>query len=256
MLNRLIGLFLCLPVMVISQTAPAPSGLWSYSLGAQRYAEPSMQLVGPEIGLHWRSRPLLGLGQAQLEVDALVGLQKYSSDGTGSKKNAPNSESRWRVLWPSTQWPNISYGLGFYTHSNYLNVEGLTTTGHGGYERQSTQFWLPFRFTDSGENWSALGPVKSVRIDAGVLLLGKHVSKLSQVNAKTYIDLNNTQHTGIYLQSQLDYSTASGIYSPYIRWTWIDDSDKVKGLLSGQQGLFYEPINRRLQIGVEWKYWR
>ena len=135
-------------------------------------------------------------------------------------------------------------------------MEGLTTTGHGGYERQSTQFWLPFRFTDSGENWSALGPVKSVRIDAGVLLLGKHVSKLSQVNAKTYIDLNNTQHTGIYLQSQLDYSTASGIYSPYLRWTWIDDSDKVNGLLSGKQGLFSEPINRRLQIGVEWKYWR
>jgi len=185
-----------------------------------------------------------------------VGLQKYSSDGTGTKKNVPNIESRWRVLWPSTRWPTISYGLGFYTHSNYLNVEGLTTTGHGGYERQSTQFWLPFRFTESGENWSALGPVKSVRIDAGVLLLGKHVSKLSQVNAKTYIDLNNTQHTGIYLQSQLDYSTASGIYSPYLRWTWIDDSDKVKGLLSGQQGLFYEPINRRLQIGVEWKYWR
>jgi len=256
MLNRLIYLFLCLPFMAMGQTTPAPLGMWSYSLGAQRYAEPSMQLVGPEIGLHWRSRPLLGLGQAQLEADALVGLQKYSSDGTGTKKNVPNIESRWRVLWPSTRWPTISYGLGFYTHSNYLNVEGLTTTGHGGYERQSTQFWLPFRFTESGENWSALGPVKSVRIDAGVLLLGKHVSKLSQVNAKTYIDLNNTQHTGIYLQSQLDYSTASGIYSPYLRWTWIDDSDKVKGLLSGQQGLFYEPINRRLQIGVEWKYWR
>jgi hypothetical protein len=183
-----------------------------------------------------------------------VGLQKYSSDGTGTKKNVPNIESRWRVLWPSTKWPNISYGLGFYTHSNFL--QGTTSTGNGGYERQSTQFWLPFRFSDSGENWSALGPVKSVRIDAGILLFGKHISKLSQVNAKTYIDIENTQHSGIYLQSQLDYSTASGIYSPYVRWTWVDDSDKVNGLLSGKQGLFSEPINRRLQIGVEWKYWR
>ncbi len=238
----------------MSQTAPAPLGMWSYSLGAQRYAEPSMQLVGPEIGLHWRSRPIEGLQQAQLEVDALVGLQKYSSDGTGTKKNVPNLETRWRVLWRSTRWPTISYGLGFYTHSNYL--QGTTSTGNGGYERQSTQFWLPFRFTESGENWSAFGAVKSVRIDAGVLLLGKHVSKLSQVNAKTYTDLNNTQHTGIYLQSQLDYSTASGIYSPYVRWTWVDDSDKVNGFLSGKPGQFYEPINRRLQIGVEWKYWR
>ena len=254
MKTRLACLFLFAPFMAMSQTAPAPLGVWSYSLGAQRYAEPAMQLVGPEIGLHWRSRPLLGLRQAQFEVDGLVGLQKYSSDGTGPKKNVPNIESRWRVLWPSTQWPNISYGLGFYTHSNFL--QGTTSTGNGGYERQSTQFWLPFRFSDSGENWSALGPVKSVRIDAGILLFGKHISKLSQVNAKTYIDIENTQDRGIYFQSQLDYSTASGIYSPYVRWTWVDDSDKVNGLLSGKQGLFSEPINRRLQIGVEWKYWR
>ena len=246
MKTRLACLVLFAPFMAMSQTAPAPLGMWSYSLGAQRYAEPAMQLVGPEI--------VLGLRQAQFEVDALVGLQKYSSDGTGTKKNVPNIESRWRVLWPSTKWPSISYGLGFYTHSNFL--QGTTSTGNGGYERQSTQFWLPFRFSDSGENWSALGPVKSVRIDAGILLFGKHISKLSQVNAKTYIDIENTQHSGIYLQSQLDYSTASGIYSPYVRWTWVDDSDKVNGLLSGKQGLFSEPINRRLQIGVEWKYWR
>lgn len=253
MKTRLACLFVFTPFMAMSQIAPAPSGMWSYSLGAQRYAEPAMQLVGPEIGLHWRSRPIEGLHQAQLEVDALVGLQKYSSDGTGTKKNVPNIETRWRVLWTSTQWPHISYGLGFFTHSNYL--QGTTSTGNGGYERQSTQVWLPFRFSDSADNWSALGPVKSVRMDAGVLLLGKHVSKLSQVNANTYIDLHNTQHTGVYLQSQLDYSTASGIYSPYIRWTWVDDSDKVNDLRSGKQN-YYEPINRRLQIGVEWKYGR
>jgi len=253
MMTRLVAWFLLIPFMATGQTTPAPSGLWSYSLGAQRYAEPAMQLVGPEIGLHWRSRPLMGLRQAQLEADALVGLQKYSSDGTGTKKNVPNIESRWRVLWPSSLNPQISYGLAFHTHSNYLN--GLTSTGNGGYERQSTQFWLPFRFSDSGENWSALGPVKSVSVDAGLLLLGKHVSKLSQANANKYIDLNNTQHTGIYIQSKLDYSTASGIYSPYIRWTWVDDSDKVNGLRVGHAD-YYEPINRRLQIGVEWKYGR
>lgn len=256
MKTHLAYLFLFTPFIAMSQTATAPLGMWSYSLGAQRYAEPAMQLVGPEIGLHWRSRPIVGLRQAQLEVDALVGLQKYSSDTTGTMKNVPNIESRWRVLWPSTQWPNISYGLALHTHSNYLNVNSPTTTGHGGYERQSTQFWLPFRFTGSGENWSALGPVKSVRIDAGILLFGQHISKLSQVNAKTYTDIDNTQHTGIYLQSQLDYSTASGIYSPYVRWTWVDDSDKVNGLVLGKQGVYYEPMNRRLQIGVEWKYGR
>jgi len=256
MMPRLLALVLFLPFVAMGQTTPAPTGLWSFSLGAQRYAEPAMQLVGPEIGLHWRSRPLVGLRQAQLEADALVGLQKYSSDDSGTKKNVPNVETRWRILWPSTLWPNISYGLALNTHSNYLNVEGrLTSTGRGGYERQSTQFWLPVRWTDSGENWSALGPVKSVSVDAGLLLLGKHVSKLSQANPNKYIDLNNTQHTGIYIQSKLDYSTASGMYSPYVRWTWVDDSDKVNGLRSGKQD-FYEPINRRLQIGVEWKYGR
>ena len=77
-----------------------------------------------------------------------------------------------------------------------------------------------------------------------------------QVNPNLYIELNNRQYTGVYIQSKLDYSTASGIYSPYIRWTWIDDSDKVNGYSAGRPGLFYEPMNRRLQIGVEWKYWR
>ena len=256
MTTRLAYLFLLFPFMAMGQTAPSPWGLWSYSLGAQRYAEPAMQLVGPEIGLHWQSRPLIGLGQAQSEVDALVGLQKYSSDTTGTMKNVPNIETRWRVLWSSSRWKNISYGLALHTHSNYLNLNSPTSTGHGGYERHSTQFWLPVRFSDSGENWSALGPVKSVQMDAGVLLLGQHISKLSQVNPNLYIDLKNRQHTGVYIQSKLDYSTASGIYSPYIRWTWLDDSDKVNGYSAGRPGLFYEPMNRRLQIGVEWKYWR
>jgi hypothetical protein len=134
-MSRWIYLVLLSPVLAIGQTASEPLGIWSYSLGAQRYAEPAMQLVGPEIGLHWRSRPFMGLRQAQLEVDALVGLQKYSSDTTGTMKNVPNIETRWRVLWPSNIWTNISYGLALHTHSSYLNLNSPSTTGHGGYER-------------------------------------------------------------------------------------------------------------------------
>ena len=252
-MKRCIWILIGAPLLAMAQTAPAPWGMWSYSLGEQRYSEPVMQLVGPEIGLHVRSRPQKGLGQAHLEADALVGMQKYMSDVSGTKNHVPNIETRWRVLWPSHLSPQLSYGLAFHTHSNYLN--GTTSNGYGGYERQSTQFWLPVSWTQGGENWSFLGPVKSVQMDAGVLLLGHQVSKLSQANAAKYIDINNTQHTGIYIQSKWDYSAASGIYSPYIRWTWVDDSDKVNGLRVGRED-YYEPINRRLQIGVEWRYWR
>ena len=252
-MSRWIYLGLLLPVLAISQTVPEPLGIWSYSLGVQRYTEPSMQLLGPEVGLHWRSRPLASWGQAQIEVDALAGQQKYSSDETGHRNNVPNIETRWRSLWPMNIAPNISYGLALHTHFNYL--EGVTSAGYGGYDRKSTQLWLPFRWTDSGQHWSALGPVKSLSVDAGILLFGQHVSKLSQANAIKYIDITNTQHSGVYIQSKVDYSTASGTYSPFIRWTWVDDSNKVNGLRSGQQD-FYEPINRRLQIGVEWRYSR
>ena len=253
-MSRWIYIGLLSPVLAMAQTAPAPLGTWSYSLGAQRYAEPAMQLVGPEIGLHWHSTPLPRAGQAQLEVDALFGRQKYSSDKSGTLNNVPNIETRWRILWPMNIKPNISYGLALHTHFN--DLQGKTSTGHGGYERQSLQLWLPFRWTDNSvQDWSALGPVKSLRLDAGVLLFGQHVSKLSQANASTYIDITNTQHTGVYFQTKADYSTASGIYSPFIRWTWVDNSNKVNGLRAGQEN-FYEPINRRLQIGVEWRYSR
>lgn len=248
-----VAVFLFSPMLALSQTAPAPVGAWSFSLGAQRYAEPAMQLVGPEIGLHWRSMPLASLGQAQLEAEAVVGRQTYSSDRSGSMNNVLNIETRWRSLWPMAMAPSISYGLALHTHSNYL--EGMTSTGHRGYDRKSTQLWLPFRWTDAGQYASLWGPAKKLTVDAGVLLFGQQISKLSQANAATYIDINNTQHTGIYIQTKADYSTASGTYSPFIRWTWVDDSNKVNGLRSGHED-YYEPINRRLQIGVEWRYSR
>ncbi len=212
-----------------------------------------MQLMGPEAGLHWRSQPVPRMGQANLEVDALLGRQKYTSDSNGSVHNVPQIETRWRVLWPTKASLNISYGLALHTHSDYL--EGATSTGQSGYDRQSTQIWLPVRWRDSGQNWPSLGPAKTVSLDTGLLLWGKHLSRLSQTDAATYIDTQNTQHTGIYIQTKADYATASGTYSPFIRWTWVDDSDKVNSLRSGFQD-FYTPINRRIQIGVEWQYSR
>jgi hypothetical protein len=244
---------LFIPAFAWGQALPDPAGAWSYSLGIQRYSEHSMQLVGPEIGVHWHSKPLAQLGQANVEVDALLGRQKYMSDDSGIKNNVPNIETRWRSLWPMNIWPNVYYGLALHTHTNYL--QGTTSTGYGGYDRQSTQLWLPLRWSDATQHWSALGPVKSVTVDAGIMLLGQQVSKLSQANPSLYIDTHNTQHTGIYIQTKADYSTASGIYSPFIRWTWVDDSNKVNGLRKGFED-FYEPLNRRLQIGVEWRYAR
>ena len=248
-----LALLLLVPVFAWGQAVPHPSAGWSYSLGVQRYAEPSMQLLGPEIGVHWRSNPLAQLGQAHAEVDALLGRQKYMSDSTGSLNNVPNLETRWRSLWSLNNWPNMSYGLALHTHTNYL--EGTTRTGYSGYDRQSTQLWLPFRWQDNAQNWRALGPAKTITLDAGILLVGQQVSKLSQANPNKYTDIHNTQHTGFYIQTKVDYSTASGTYSPFIRWTWVDDSDKVNGLRKGFED-YYEPINRRLQIGVEWRYAR
>lgn len=247
------ALLLFAPFLSWGQSAPNPLGTWRYSLGVQRYSEPTVQLAGPELGLHWQSLPITRLGQANLEVDALVGRQKYKSDSGGSLNNVPNLETRWRILWPMNTSPNIAYGLALHTHAYYL--EGSASAGQGGYDRQSTQLWLPVRWRDSGQNWRSLGPVKTVSVDAGVLLFGKQLSKLSQTDATTYIDTHNTQHTGIYIQTKADYTTASGTYSPYIRWTWVDDSDKVNSLRTGFQD-YYEPINRRIQIGVEWQYSR
>jgi hypothetical protein len=215
-------------------------GGWQLSAGWQDYSEAQMNLKGPELGLHWQSRRL---GTYTLEADAHLGLQNYSSAASGQLDQVPNVDTRWRALRASTGQAQWQYGLALHTHANFLR--GTTSLGFGGYDRLSTQVWLPVR-------WQSLGDQRWV-IDAGWLLWGEHVSRLSQTDS-TLQDVTNTQRKGAYFQISQKRHTNRGELEPYARWTWVDDSDVQMMTLAGQTRGAYEPQNHRLQLGMKWRF--
>jgi hypothetical protein len=214
-------------------------GAWQLSAGWQDYSEPQMNLKGPELGVHWQSR---AWGPLTLEAEAQLGLQNYSSVPSGRLDSVLNLDTRWRVLRASTAQPQWQVGLALHTHANFLR--GTTSLGFGGYDRLSTQVWLPVRWHQaSAQPWT---------VDAGWLLWGQHESRLSQVNTSLQ-DVTNQQHKGVYFQISKEIPTSLGEMQPYARWTWVDDSDVHWVSLVGLDRGTYEPRNNRLQMGLKWR---
>ena len=227
-------------VMGSAQAQPEEKrGAWQLSAGWQDYSEPQMNLKGPELGVHWQSQTW---GQYTLESDAQLGLQNYSSVPSGRLDSVLNLDTRWRVLRASTAQPQWQVGLALHTHANFLR--GTTSLGFGGYDRLSTQVWLPVRWQQNNTHpWT---------VDAGWLLWGQHVSRLSQVNTRLQ-DVTNQQRKGVYFQISKDIHTGLGEMQPYARWTWVDDSDVHWVSLVGMDRGTYEPRNNRLQVGLKWR---
>lgn len=222
-----------------AQAAPV-AGVWHWSAGWQHYSEAQMALKGPELGLHWQ---IHGSGPFTLEADATLGLQNYSSEQTGRLSQVPNIDTRWRALKTWTSQPQWQYGLGLHTHSNFLR--GTTTLGFGGYDRLSTQLWLPLRWRSEVPN--------SWVLDAGYLLWGEHVSRLSQTSA-SLSDVRNVQRKGAYLQASTTMETSLGQMQPFVRLTWVGDSDIQQLTLAGEERGAYEPANKRWLLGVKWQF--
>ena len=225
-------------VPVQAQSADA-LGAWQLSAGWQDYSEPQMNLKGPELGVHWQS---LTLGPYTLEADAHLGLQNYSSEPSGRLDSVLNLDTYWRALRASTAHPQWQYGVALHSHSNFLR--GTTSLGFGGYDRLSTQVWLPVRWhSDGAQHWT---------VDAGWLLWGEHVSRFSQVNTRLQ-DVTNQQRRGVYLQVSKKIHAGLGELEPYARWTWVDDSDVHWVTSAEQERGTYEPRNNRLQVGLKWR---
>ena len=241
-------------------TAPdttVASGLrwhWATSAGLNSYTEPGlMRLQGPELGLHLRLSDVAWGGHWGLEADVLYGRLDYESTDTGRKTDIPNIETRSRIMYAHTgqrtAGPSLglSYGLAF--HTLWSNLEGPTTTNSGGYLRKSFQLWAPVRWRESlapgawATAWTAEG---------GVLLSGQHISMLSQVSSN-FIDVTNRQDKGVYLQFSSEHRQGlrAGAWSPYVRLTWLGDSDTVQfSRIDQRAGI--EPMSRRWQVGAQW----
>lgn len=237
------------PPPAASPSEPAAdSGLrwqWSTSAGVNHYREPSqdMRLRGPELGVHLR---LSGFAERwQAEGDVLAGVQRYDSP-SGRLNQAENLETRWRLLyqaWPQSEAQGLY--LGPALHTFYNDLRGRTDLGAGGYQRESVGLWLAAQWRQSLDRAEGSLPMSGLQLDAGRLIRARHTSYLSQAN-RLYPDLTNTQTRGWYVQAKLDIPTERLVLQPFVRYTRLMDSDRVRqGLVSG-----YEPASHRWQAGL------
>ena len=216
---------------------------WGVSAGMNRYQEKGlMQLQGPEIGAHAKLSAWTAWPSAQLEADVLLGKQQYTSENSGSMNGVTNLETRWRALVPvSDEFENLRVGLAVHTLWNDLRgTTSFNQKTYGGYERNATQLWLPIRWS-STQAWD---------MDAGLLIVGKHTSKLSQVNT-SYTDIVNKQHHGQYVQVNINLPMSSGdTLKPFMRYTHLGDSSVVVM----NRDPWVEPASHRWQIGAIWTF--
>jgi hypothetical protein len=235
-----LALLLALPCAGQAQVPRNSLVQWGISAGVNQYKEPGlMQLQGPELGLHARAYNIATMPQLLLEGDVFLGQQRYTSTNTGSMDGVLNIETRWRALTPIFANNGHQHGLfaGFGIHTLWNDLRGRTSTNSGGYERSATQLWLPVRW--ASHFWE---------VEAGVLVYGRHTSKLSQANTSPPSqDVVNTQKKGGYLQSKLNIQLdGRNVLSPYVRFTGLGDSDVVNNT--------YEPASTRWQAGMTWQF--
>jgi hypothetical protein len=233
----------------------SPHIQWGVSGGMNDYKEPGlMRLKGPELGLHARFTNWAEMPQAQWEGDLLLGKQKYTSVSSGSMTGVTNLETRWRALVPVFSNTPTNEGLftGLALHTLWNDLRGTSTFNgetYGGYQRSAAQLWLPVRWA-SGDG---------LEIDAGLLIYGRHTSKLSDVGP-SYSDAHNTQRHGQYAQLSIQLKINDGeVIKPFIRYTHLGNSDTV--LVRGPRSecstgycSATEPMSQRLQMGVVWEF--
>jgi hypothetical protein len=243
------------PCWAQSDVDSSPRSQWGVSAGINHYNEPDlMQLKGPEMGLHVRTKNWAELPTAQLEADVLLGKQNYTSTSSGSMNGVTNLETRWRGLVPlfSDTATNEGWFTGMALHTLWNDLRGTTSfqgTTYGGYQRSAVQLWLPVRWTDA-DLWE---------VDAGLLLYGRHTSKLSEVST-SYSDVINTQRRGQYVQLTMKLQQTNGdAIRPFVRYTHLGDSNTV--VVRGPQNAcpsgfcqVTEPLSHRWQMGAIWEF--
>jgi hypothetical protein len=212
---------------------------WGISGGYNHYTEPKlMQLQGPEAGLHFQVSNVRDLESMQFEGDILLGAQHYTSTKSGTMSGVPNLENRYRAFVPVSI--DAITGEGFYTGLAVHTLWNNLRQAPGGYERSATQLWLPLRW-HSADAWD---------LDAGLLMYGRHSSKLSQA-VVGYTDIVNTQHKGQYAQFSMSVPLENGdTLKPFVRYTHLADSDRV--VMGGYYWI--EPESQRWQVGAVWEF--
>ncbi len=192
----------------------------------------------------------------------------YTSANTGSMDNLDDflCETRGLIGYSVAKagdWAESSgvacipySGLGY----RYLNDDSsgmVSTTGAGGYERESNYLYIPLGLQASwkpnGNNGSSSWKLAGF-VEYDIFLWGRQFSRLSDVNSG-YTDLVNDQYRGYGLRGALNFSVTMpsvGIFmEPYVTYWSIRRSERniYYNGTAWKEG--YEPKNNSTEIGCK-----
>jgi hypothetical protein len=226
------------------------------SLSYYQYQEPGiMSLKGLKIGMD------LHIVKVSEERDNLIfrgdlryafGTVDYSSETTGSASGNPDMyiEARglvgkdW-VIKEAVFSPYAGFGYRFL----FNDGRGVSSTGFGGYRRESNYFYLPIGaiYRTALNNQARLEST----LEYDLLLAGTQVSSLSDVPG--YSDVTNDQGSGYGLKLSVMYLKNKWVIGPYLHYWNIGESNVVPEIKNGTPtGLgLVEPNNNTVEFGFK-----
>jgi hypothetical protein len=227
------------------------------SLSSYQYQEPGiMSLKGAKMGLDLHVvRVSEGDGRLIFRGDLrfAAGTVDYNSVSTGSASGEPDWYIEARAL-VGKDWAINDAVISPYTGLGYRYLfndgRGITSTGHGGYRRQSNYLYLPIGIIHR------IALKDQARLESTLeyddLLTGTQISSLSDVGGG-YSDVTNNQSSGYGLRLSAMYQKNKWAIGPYVYYWNIGQSDIVPEIQNGVPtgyGLV-EPKNNTVEFGLK-----
>jgi hypothetical protein len=253
---------LAFAVLFVASTARAEStdlktrtgSDFGLSLSSYQYQEPGlMSLKGVKMGLDLHTVMVLKNDLFMRgDLRFAAGTVDYNSDSTGSASGEPDWYIETRGL-VGKDWEINEMVLAAYTGLGYRYLfndgRGITSTGYGGYRRESNYLYLPvgiihrMALNDQARLESTL--------EYDDLLAGKQISSLSDVGAG-YSDVTNNQSSGYGLRLSVMYLKTNWTIGPYLYYWNIAESDTAVVYRYGvPDSLGVEPENNTVELGLQ-----
>ena len=263
-MNKIYASPVIIPVLLFANAALADSSRLKtqtgndigLSVSSYRYQEPGiMSLKGPKIGVDLRIVRVSEEGNNLIfrgELRSAFGTVDYNSEATGSASGEPDWYIEARAL-AGKDWVNSKGVLSPYAGFGYRYLfndgRGVSSTGYGGYRRESNYFYFPIGaiFRMALKNQARLEST----LEYDQLLAGIQISRLSDVPG--YNDATNDQSNGYGLRLGIMYQRDKWAAGPYMYYWNISESNVVPEIKDGVPTGFglVEPNNNTVEFGFK-----
>ena len=263
-MRKIYAMPVIIPVLLFANTAVAESSSLKtrtgndigLSVSSYRYQEPGiMSLKGLKMGVDLHivrvseeRNNLIFSG----ELRSAFGTVDYDSVATGSASGEPDWYIEARGL-AGKDWVTgkgvLSPYAGFGYRYLFNDGRGVSSTGYGGYRRESNYFYFPIGaiFRMALKNQARLEGM----LEYDQLLAGTQISRLSDVQG--YSDATNDQSNGYGLKLGIMYRRDKLAVGPYVDYWNIGESDVVAEIKNGVPTGFglVEPKNNTVEFGFK-----